>query len=162
MKTIYLLIGPKGSGKSYIGNLIEKELGISFLNVEPFFMRSEEEANNLDEEFFEQAWKKVEEEIEKYDKVILESIGTFDSFKEFLKELEDSYDVKLIKVKSPLDLCIKRIRDRDKEVHVPMSKETIEKINELAMKEKYSFNLVINNEKASDEEIVKAFRGIIR
>lgn len=49
MKTVYLLIGPKGSGKSYIGNLIENELGIKFLNVEEFFIDLLENPDKLDE-----------------------------------------------------------------------------------------------------------------
>ena len=34
MSTIYLLIGAKGSGKSFIGNLMEREFNIKFLRVE--------------------------------------------------------------------------------------------------------------------------------
>ncbi|EOZ98800.1 hypothetical protein A33Q_1454 [Indibacter alkaliphilus LW1] len=33
-KIIYLLIGQKGSGKSFIGTLMEKEFGIKFIRVE--------------------------------------------------------------------------------------------------------------------------------
>ncbi|KFF58325.1 hypothetical protein JF66_19375, partial [Cryobacterium sp. MLB-32] len=33
-KTIYVLIGPKGSGKTHIGNLLERAFGIAFLSVE--------------------------------------------------------------------------------------------------------------------------------
>ena len=34
-KTVYILIGPKGCGKSYVGTLLERELGLKFLRVEP-------------------------------------------------------------------------------------------------------------------------------
>lgn len=33
-KNIILLIGQKGSGKSFIGNIFEKEFGIKFIRVE--------------------------------------------------------------------------------------------------------------------------------
>lgn len=34
LKTVYVLIGPKGSGKTYIGSLLEIEIGLKFLSVE--------------------------------------------------------------------------------------------------------------------------------
>jgi shikimate kinase len=33
-KIVYLLIGPKGSGKSFIGTLMDERLGIRFIRVE--------------------------------------------------------------------------------------------------------------------------------
>ena len=33
-KEIFLLIGQKGSGKSFIGTLMDKEFGINFIRVE--------------------------------------------------------------------------------------------------------------------------------
>jgi len=33
-----LLVGPKGSGKSHIGRILERRLGVSFFHVEPLWM----------------------------------------------------------------------------------------------------------------------------
>ena len=34
VKTVYILVGPKGSGKTFIGNALEDRLGILFIRVE--------------------------------------------------------------------------------------------------------------------------------
>ena len=38
MKTLFILIEPKGAGKTYIGTRIEAQLGIKFLRVEPIWI----------------------------------------------------------------------------------------------------------------------------
>lgn len=35
---VYVLIGPKGGGKSYVGRLLEREFGIKFLAIEEIFI----------------------------------------------------------------------------------------------------------------------------
>ncbi len=40
IKIVYLLIGLKESGKSYVWRLIEKSFSIKFLQVENFFISS--------------------------------------------------------------------------------------------------------------------------
>jgi shikimate kinase len=35
---LVLLVGPKGSGKSHIGRILEQQLGVSFFHVEPLWM----------------------------------------------------------------------------------------------------------------------------
>lgn len=42
-KTIYLLLGLKGSGKSYIGALIEEEYGVRFIRVEDWVLKIKRE-----------------------------------------------------------------------------------------------------------------------
>jgi shikimate kinase len=167
MKTAYILIGPRGSGKTYVGKLIEKELGIKFFSVEPYFLdiaiASDYEAGN--DELFAEAWQKIGEAIAKHfennDKIIFESLGTFNSFKEFLKELQKKYEVKLIKIEAPQELCVSRLKNRDVASHVPMDEGLVEKINKMAVEEKYPFDIIINNAKLADEETVREFKKLL-
>ena len=39
-RSVLILVGPKGSGKTYIGSLVERELGVRFLRVEPIFLEN--------------------------------------------------------------------------------------------------------------------------
>ena len=122
MKTIFILIGPKGSGKSYIGKLIEKNLSIRFLRVEPLFMKIKGNRDNIDESYIKEGFKLLESEIHhcliKEDNVIIEQTGAADYFNQFLENLESKFIVKLIKIYSPLDMCNKRIKKRDSNRHI--------------------------------------------
>lgn len=54
-KTLYMLIGPKGSGKTYIGGVVGKNTDISFLRIESIWLSLKPE---------EDGWRKVEYEID--------------------------------------------------------------------------------------------------
>ncbi|MBU0471544.1 MAG: AAA family ATPase [Nanoarchaeota archaeon] len=165
MKTIYLLIGPKGSGKTHIGSLIETKLSVKFLPVEQYFLSMITGVDVFNETKFSEVWVQIENEIENYlqnDKsIILESTGTFDSFKDFLERLKKKYFVKLVQVRAPMNTCLERIRSRKTSEHIPMSEEAIKIVNQIAVNEKYDFDLVIDNEKLSDDEIVKIFEEFL-
>lgn len=162
-KTVYILIGPKGSGKSYIGELIERTLDLRFLSVEPFFMKARGSREELDEAYFAEAWNLVEARVDEYlrqhERVMIESIGTFKSFKEFLARLEAKYQVKLVQVKVPLKLCMERICKRDAKKHVAMQPNIIKRVNKLALGEKHKFDISIENIKSNDEQIVATFKA---
>ena len=53
-KTIYMLIGPKGSGKTHVGTLINNNTNIKFLRVESIWLTVQPG---------EDGWKKVEQVI---------------------------------------------------------------------------------------------------
>ena len=167
MKTAYILIGPRGSGKTYVGKLIEKEMGIKFLSVEPYFLSvaTTSDYESANEKSFAEAWRKIGEGIakhfENHDKIIFESLGTFNSFREFLEELQKKYEVKLIKIGAPQELCVSRLKNRDVASHVPMNEGLVEKINKMAVEEKYPFDIIINNAKLADEEIVREFKKLL-
>ncbi len=165
MKTIFFLIGPKGSGKSYIGKLIEKNLSIRFLPVEPLFMKIKGNRNNIDESYIKEGFKLLENEIHhcliKEDNVSIEQTGAADYFNQFLENLELKFRVKLIKINTPLDFCNKRIKERDSKNQVPVSQGLIDKINKKSISIKLNFALIIDNSKSSDTEIIESFKTIL-
>ena len=85
-KTLCILIGPKGSGKTYIGGCIEKLTGIKFLRVEPLWLQLAEG---------EDGWSRVEREIDtlfiQHDKVIIESLGAGEGFNRMYASLKSKY-----------------------------------------------------------------------
>ena len=74
-KVLYMLIGPKGSGKTHIGTLVNRYTDIVFLRVEPVW---------LDLKTGEDGWKKVEAVIDSmfqtHNKVMIESLGIGEGF----------------------------------------------------------------------------------
>lgn len=69
-KTLYVLIGPKGSGKTHVGTKVNQHTSIKFLRVEPIWL-------NLAPG--EDGWQRVEHEIdqlfEQHDRIMIESLG---------------------------------------------------------------------------------------
>ena len=152
---IYALIGPKGSGKTYIGSKIEKNTGIKFLRVEPLWLQLVEGENG---------WGRVERKIDKFFfqhyKVIIESLGAGDGFNRMHASLKAKYEVKLIKVETDLDKCLRRIRSRDNADHIPVSDERVREYNRIAASVDHQWDVVINNSPATDEEILEAIASL--
>lgn len=149
-KVLLILVGPKGSGKTYIGGRIEKLTGIKFLRVEPLWLQLNEG---------EDGWKKVESEIDllflQRDKVAIESLGAGDGFNRMYASLKEKYDVKLIKVRTDLEECLRRVKERDQADHIPVSDENVMEYNRIAVRVEHLWNgLIDNNGPASDEEIM--------
>ena len=155
-KTLYMLIGPKGSGKTYIGSRIEQLTGLKFLRVEPLWLGLAEG---------EDGWDRVEREIDalflQHDKVIIESLGAGEGFNCMYASLKDKYHVKLIKVEADLDECLRRVRDRDNADHIPVSDERVREYNRIAASIEHPWDAILdNNGPATDEEILKAIASL--
>jgi len=163
MKQVIILLGLKGSGKTYIGTLIQKEFGIKFLRVEDIWMNLKQ--NRFTDEYETEGFRSVEHEIDKQlidsDQITIESIGTTESFQSFLNSLHSKYKLKLIKIEASPDTCLERIKSRNASLHVPVSDYTIEKINQEALGVDLEFDLVIDNESSYENEILQKLREIL-
>lgn len=62
-KTIFILIGPKGSGKTCIGSLLQQELGIPFFRVENTWLNVKEE--RFSDRYVKKGFSLVEREIDR-------------------------------------------------------------------------------------------------
>ena len=90
----------------------------------------------------------------------MESTGLTDEFKQMLENLRKDFSVKLIKIEADPKLCPKRIRERDSKEHINVSDSDVKKINELAMKVKFEYELIIDNNSKTEEEKVKELKSI--
>jgi shikimate kinase len=161
MKTLFILVGPKGAGKTHIGTLVNAQMAIKFLPVEPIWI--DYLKNGAKDR--RDGWDVVEEEIDRMfesnDKVVIESLGAGEGFVRLHKSLKNKYQIKFIKVESALDKCLERVRNRDRTTHIPISDDKVEEYNKIAAQVSYNWDLVIdNNCPASDLEIVQAIQAI--
>ena len=62
--------------------------------------------------------------------------------------------MKLIKIEAAPETCLNRIRSRDSSIHIPVSDDIIEQVNQEALKVALEFDAVINNESSSNDEIL--------
>jgi len=162
-KQVIILIGLKGSGKTYIGSLLNEKLGIKFFRVENIWLSLKSE--RLINEYILEGFAMVEQEIDKLllstDRIVIESTGTTDYFSTFLDRLKTKYDLKLVKINTSPELCLKRIKSRDLSTHVPFSDDIVKQINQDAFKINFKYDITINNEKSSDIEILEKIQKIL-
>jgi|WetSurMetagenome_2_1015567.scaffolds.fasta_scaffold1085828_1 shikimate kinase len=161
MKIINILIGPKGSGKTFIGLLLQEKLNVPFLRTESLFLQIKSERNYLDTGYIRDGFALVEKEIRNIlaasDEVIIESTGAAPQFDEMLGNLRKQFHVRLIKISADLDKCLERVKIRDKSIHIDVSDDNITMINKLSVSKQFHFDFEIDNNIATAEELLKQF-----
>ncbi|MCC6278533.1 MAG: hypothetical protein IT289_11520 [Oligoflexia bacterium] len=166
MKNVILLIGPKGTGKTYIGTLIERHFGIRFLRVEPIFLENIRtsllRSIERDAEGFGKVFTRISQILESRDSVIVESTGASDAFHDFLGVLMVKYKTRLISIRTPLKICHERVQNRDNSAHIPVSDDRINEINRKSEAVQLPWDLVFDNSgPASEKSILEHLSPII-
>jgi shikimate kinase len=155
-KVLYMLIGPKGAGKTYIGTLVNQHTDITFIRVEPIWLSLQPG---------EDGWKKVEERIDAafqmHQKVMIESLGAGEGFHGFYSAFKGKYTIKMIRVYADLATCFTRVKQRDRTDHIAVSDAKVEEYNQIAAAVIYDWDLEINNNgPAPDAAILAAIQTI--
>lgn len=139
-KILYILIGPKGSGKTYIGKRVHRYTDIHFLRVEPIWLALAE-----GEDGWQKAEKTIDDLFQSYEKVMIESLGAGEGFKGMLANLKAKYEVRMIKIETELPECLNRVRSRNQQDHIPVSDDKVVVYNEIAAKVEYDWYATIDN-----------------
>jgi len=155
-KNLFMLVGPKGSGKTHIGTLVQQHTDIVFLRVEPIWLGLRPG---------EDGWNKVEAVIDalfqEHDKVMIESLGVGEGFSRFRTSLAEKYAIKLIRVYADLETCFLRVKTRNSAEHIAVSDDRVAEFNQLAAAVTYHWDLEIdNNDPAPDDDSVSAIQSI--
>ena len=163
MNKIYVLVGPKGSGKSYIGSLLKREFGIEFLSIEEIFVKLQGKGvSTLDVQ--ERGYKIVEECVfgilAKGHSVSFEITVFMPASRNLLNRLELQAQLEIIQVYAPLELCLERIKNRDETKHIEISEQKIAEINRLSVNQHLASKFRIDTSKMNDEEILRQFRVV--
>ncbi|MCK6692936.1 MAG: ATP-binding protein [Thermoanaerobaculia bacterium] len=162
MKRIFILIGPKGSGKSFIGSSIQESLGIRFLRVEDIALqvKNNRAFNHPDyvKDVFSAIEQAVRAQLQAADEVVFESTGLTEYFDRMLESLQKDFEVKLIRIAADQETCLERVKQRDQSVHVPVSDEHVLQINAQAIDKRFPFDLIIENNRRDIAEIVRLFQ----
>ena len=155
-RVLYILIGPKGSGKTHIGMLVHRHTNIHFVRVEPIWLSLAPG---------EDGWQKVEDAIDAafltHDHIMIESLGAGEGFLAFYHSLRAKYEIKMIRVYADLNTCLQRVRTRSSADHIPVSDDKVAEYNCIAAEVTYPWALEIdNNQPASDDKILAAIREL--
>ena len=153
----FILMGPFGSGKTYLGHRLN-DLGIaSYKELEPLVYDQFEKNGEFDIKgataFLHQFWS---EQLETEGLVVFESTGVVQ--RPLLLELSELFKVGLIWVKTPRDVALARVKNRNKMAPRPIDDQTAADFYDMWTNEiapTYEFALVVDgtNEKEAIRQI---------
>jgi len=165
MKNILLLIGPKGSGKSFIGSLLENEFGINFVRVEDWANKIKRERNINDNAYLTEVFQAIEDGIRKSlkvrDTICFESLALSDQFDRMVNNFEKDFKLITIKVVCDNDRCMERIRSRDQSQQIIISENQIREINRMVAERDYETNYKILNNDSDKDYLVEELKKIL-
>lgn len=149
-QNLIILVGPKGSGKTYIGNLVNQVFGIKYINAEKLLLKYLETNPlvklPLPRHGFDIEIDEIANSFKGRFCLIYDMTGTSEFFTSVINELKVLYRVHLIKVSCPLSCCEERIKNRSVIDHFEMDMESINEINKRAINVKCDWNHEIIND----------------
>jgi shikimate kinase len=165
-KKIFLLIGQKGSGKSFIGTLMEKEFQIHFLRVEKWAkdVKRDRAIDNIEylNEVFTVIEQGVRNELNSCDEIVFESTGITNQFDRMLGNLRHDFRVVTIGVHAESNLCLERVQTRDQSIHINVSDKEVQSINKQVLLKAQQTDYGIHNDNATYESLVKNVSDIVQ
>ncbi|MFB2121463.1 AAA family ATPase [Parapedobacter sp. 2B3] len=157
-KIIYLLIGQKGSGKSFVGTLMEKEYGIKFIRVEDWAKKIKKDRDVNNETYLKQVFEEIEngirDSLTDKDKIVFESTGLTEYFDIMLESLRRGFQVTTIGVYADSTTCLKRVKSRDQNIHINVSDDQVLMINNQVRERNFETDFLIINENTSEKELI--------
>ncbi|MEN8117332.1 MAG: hypothetical protein ABFS16_10155 [Bacteroidota bacterium] len=164
-KEIFLLIGQKGSGKSFVGKIIEKEFGIKFIRVESWIKNIKKGRDVYDEKYIKHSLEMIEngirQEINKTDKLVFESTGITKYFDRMLESLKEDFRVTTIGIHADSKICLNRVKTRDKTIHINISDNQVITINAKVREKDFTSDFHIDNGAKTNEDLIKELKDIL-
>jgi shikimate kinase len=167
LKRVLVLVGPKGAGKSTIGNLLDRTLGVRFVRVEPVFLAIKEALGSAHPDYerrgFEAVLARLTSELTAADTICFESTGASREFAWLLSELRKLARVLPVHVLAEPSQCLDRIHRRDASIHIPVSDDQVSRINELAFQVELPWVAQVDNRSSfAPDLIVQQMRNLLR
>ena len=164
-KEIFLLIGQKGSGKSFIGTIFYKEFGINFIRVEDWAKQIKKDRDIDNETYLKQVFIEIEngirETLNKLDKLVFESTGLTAYFDQMLESLKKDFQVTTIGVYADSRICLDRVKTRDQMIHINVSDTQVSMINEKVRERDFKTDFRIDNETKSEKDLIGELGNIL-
>lgn len=163
---IFVLVGPKGSGKSFIGQTIQKSLGIVLIPVDQIWLTLKNERNDYGSLEFREAgfklmYSQAQSVLKSNDSICIESTGVGAQKQDFIKSLSALGRLFLVKIIASEKTCLQRIHTRDNSCHIPKDDVQINDINRQSIALQMKWDLVLdNNQPLGADKIVAIFRRI--
>ncbi len=164
-RIIYLLLGQKGSGKTFIGGFFYKEFQIKFLRVEDWAKEVKKERQIDQADYLDEVFKVIENGVRNslrtYSEVVFESTGLTDQFDSMLTSLRKDFKVVTIAIQTDSKLCLNRVKTRDQSIHINVSDDQVNTINQQVILKSRETDYIIQNTNSTYDELVHEISKIL-
>lgn len=163
---IIALVGPPGSGKTYLGRLLGSSLGYDFPETEKLLL-DRYGSRELFLKHKAAALTELERELRSRAEssavpVVIEATGLSDG--PMLKRFGRDLPLRLVKVYAPRDLCIARVQSRERGRNLSNDPDETSKFHDFWLREvapRYEFDLSVVNDGTSDSRILSAVAALV-
>ena len=166
MKRICILIGFKGSGKSFTGMLFEELLQFKFIRVEDWAKHVKKDRSIDNDDYLKEVFQVIEngirDSLKKFDNVVFESTGLTRYFDSMLNNLRTDFKVTTVKINADKDLCMERVRTRDQSIHINVSDNEVKMINDAVAKKMIQTDFEIDNNNSTKNELKEQISEIVK
>ena len=159
---LVLLVGPKGSGKSHAGRLLQARLGVHFFHVEPLWMGYHAECRSAGREpvisdGIARVHPQIAQALREHGDVCVETTGASTEILQSLLSLASPSQRLVVRLRAPLDVCMTRIASREPTHQISMDEETIRKAHALSEALQLSPDITIENTFLTDAQLLAHF-----
>lgn len=157
---LVVLLGPKGSGKSFVGNLLNDRFGVTFLLVEPlwklYYERCRARAVSPDVvQGIAEVHPIIRRAFAAAPHLAIETTGASEPILTDLLTIAPREQTLVIRVRAPLATCLARISARDQGAHIPVEPDTICKTHALSEMAPIAADVELDNSSATVDELVQ-------
>ena len=162
LKTVVILVGPKGSGKTHLGMQLDQAGALRFLRIEPIFIKVYERGGS-NEEGYDAVFDALAGALDTVDHVAFETLAAAAEFPPLLERLREKWSVWLVRLRAPLDLCAERVATRSSAEHIAVSDEKVREYNAIADGVELDWDLELDSSgKMSTCELVQSVANLLK
>lgn len=161
-----VLVGPKGSGKSHVGRVLQARLGVHFVDVEPIWLAYHAECRDAGTqpvlaEGIARVRPVLARALAEHAHASVETTGASPEILDALLGQVPRRQTILARLTAPLDLCLQRIATRDPTHQIPVSTDRVRQVHALSEAAAVDPDLRLDNRGLTDDEIVDRFRPLL-